>query len=141
MNLQASVNNMHIQLRQQAAIMTSVQKQTVETLSLKEREQQKRRQVKAQLEIERYRNAQLVEFVKVLDFMDREDLENLIGDKVDFDGVLAGHPTIARRMEKMKQENAAKDKVLEEYKGTHQHLCDMLHRLLSYHIGECNDRA
>lgn len=68
----------------------------------------------------------------------RDDLGKLIGDKVDFDGVLASHPTIARHVEKMKQEDAAKDKVLEEYKGLHQHLYDMLQRLLGYHIGECD---
>jgi len=138
---QASVNDMHFQLRQQAIMMTSLQEQTAETIRLKERELQKRRQVKEQLEIVRHLNAQLMEFVEVLNSMDREDLGNLIDDKVDFDGILASHPTIARHVEKTKQENTAKDEILKEYKGTHQHLCGMLRRLLNYHIGEHRDRV
>ncbi len=70
--------------------------------------------------------------------MDGEDLANLIGDKIDFDSVLANHPRIARHVEKTKQENVAKDKVLEEYKGLHQHLFNMLQMLLGHHIGECD---
>lgn len=70
--------------------------------------------------------------------MDGKDLGNLVGDKIDFDSVLANHPTIARHVEKTKQENVAKDKVLEEYKGLHQHLFNMLQMLLGHHIGECN---
>ena len=46
---------------------------------------------------------------------------------------------IARHVEKMKQDNAARDRVLEEYKGLHQHLYDMLRRLLGYHVRECDD--
>lgn len=59
--------------------------------------------------------------------MDGEDLGNLIGAKIDFDSVLANHPTIARHVE---QENVVKDKVLEEYKGLHPHLFNMLQMLL-----------
>jgi DNA repair exonuclease SbcCD ATPase subunit len=139
MDLQASADNMRSQLRQQAAMMTSVKEQNAATFRVKERELQKCNQVEEQLEVERRRNAQLVEFFEALNLMNREDLGNLIGDEVDFDGVLASCPTIARHVEKMKQENVAKDEVLEEYKGLHQHLYDMLQRLLGYHLRECDD--
>jgi muconolactone delta-isomerase len=136
---QARANNMYFQLRQQAVMMTNVKEQNAETFRSKERELQKRIQVEEQLDVERHLNAHFVDFVDAFNFMDREDLGNLIDDKIDFDGVLASHPTIVRHVEKMKQENAAKDTVLEEYKGLHQHLYDMLQRLLGYHIGECDN--
>jgi len=138
-DLEASANNMHSQLRQQAAMMNSVKEQNAETFGLKERELQKCRQVEEQLGVERRRNAQFGEFFEALNFMNREDFVNLISGKVDFDGVLASRPMIARHVEKMKQDNAAKDEVLEEYKGLHQHLYDMLQRLLGYHVRECDN--
>jgi small-conductance mechanosensitive channel len=139
MDLQASADNMRSQLRQQAAMMTSVKEQNAATFRLKERELQKCNQVEEQLEVEQRRNAQSVKFFQALNLMNREDLGDLIGDEVDFDGVLASCPTIARHVEKMKQENIAKDEVLEEYKGLHQHLYDMLQRLLGYHLRECDN--
>jgi len=39
----------------------------------------------------------------------------------------------------MKQDNAGKDKVLEEYKELHQYLHDMLQRLLDYHDRELDN--
>lgn len=136
-DLEASANNMQSQLRQQAAMMNSVKEQNAETFGLKERELQKCRQVEKQLEVEWRRNAQFGKFFEALNFKNREDF--LISGKVDFDGVLASHPMIARLVEKMKQDNAAKDEVLEEYKGLHQHLFDMLQRLLGYHVKECDN--
>lgn len=141
MDLQASINNLDFQLQQQAAMMISIKKQTVETSILKKRELKKCRRVKKQLQIVRQPNAQSIQFFEVLNSMDRGDLENVIGDNVDFDDILASHPTIARHVEQKKQENAAKAKVLEEYKGTHQHLCSMLQRLLIYHAEEYNNRV
>jgi len=90
-----SVNNMHFQLRQQAIVMTNVNEQNAKTVRLNERELQKRIQVEEQLDVERHLNAQLVDFVQAFNFMDREDFENLIDDKVDFDGIVASRPTIA----------------------------------------------
>lgn len=141
MDLQASINNMDIQVQQQAAMAISIKKQTVETSILKERGLRNRRRVKKELEIMRQRNAQSLQFAEVLNFTDRRDLEDYIGDNAQFDEILAGHPTIARHMEHKNQENAAKAKVLEKYKGTHQQLCSMLQRLLVYHAEEYSNRV
>lgn len=48
--------------------------------------------------------------------MKREDLEDLLGHKVDFDGVLASHPEVARQMELWKRDSDAKDEILEKCK-------------------------
>jgi len=141
MDLQASINNLDFQLQQQATMMINIKKQIVETSILKKRELKKCRRVKKQLQIVRQPNAQSIQFFEVLNSMDRGDLENVIDDNVDFDDILASHSTIARHVEQKKQENAAKAKVLEEYKGTHQHLCSMLQRLLIYHAEEYNNRV
>lgn len=121
-DLQASANNMHCQLRQQAAMMASIKGQNAEILESKEHEVQKRIQAEEQLDVERHLNAQFLDLIEAFKFMDREDPGDLIGDKLDFGGVLASHSTIARHVERMKQDNAANDKVLEGYKGLHQHL-------------------
>lgn len=55
--LQASVNNMHFQLRQQAVMMASVKEKNAETFRLKEREIQKRIQGKEGLDVERHLQA------------------------------------------------------------------------------------
>lgn len=56
-DLQASANNMHFQLRQQAVMMASVKEKNAETFRLKEREIQKRIQVKEELDVERHLQA------------------------------------------------------------------------------------
>jgi hypothetical protein len=56
-DLQASANNMHLQLRQQAVMMASVKEKNAETFRLKEREIQKRIQVKEELDVERHLQA------------------------------------------------------------------------------------
>jgi hypothetical protein len=67
--------------------------------------------VKEQLEVKWRLNAQLVESVGGLNFVEREDFGNLVGHEVDLDGVLADHPTIAHHVGKLKQEYAARIKL------------------------------
>lgn len=56
-DLQASANSMHFQLRQQAVMMASVKEKTAKTFRLKEQEIQKRIQVKEELDVERHLEA------------------------------------------------------------------------------------
>ncbi len=129
MRLRACINDMRFHLQQQDAMMTSVKKQTAETFRLKEGELQKLIQANLQLEIERHRNVRVLKFIVALKLMNPGDLGHLIGGENDFDGVLASHPTTAQYVEKMEQENVAKDKILEEYNGVHQQLRGRLARL------------
>ncbi len=132
-DLQASINILNFKLWQQAAIVTNIREETTETSRSMERGKQHRMLINEQLEAVRHSNAQLMGFFKALRFMKREDLEILVGH--DFDGVLASHPTIAHRVEKMKQDHAAMDEALETYRGMHQQLVDMIQRLVSL-VGE-----
>jgi len=115
-DIEASGTNIYFQLRQQTAMVITVREQPNETSKSMEAVIQKRKLVKEQLEAERHGNAQLVNFVGALNFMKREDLEDLLGHKVDFDGVLASHPEVARQMELWKRDSDAKDEILEKCK-------------------------
>ncbi len=84
-DLESSANNMHSQLRQQAAMMTSFKKQNAEIFETEERDLQKRRQVEEQLETERRQNATFGEFFEALHIKTREDIVNLISGKIDLD--------------------------------------------------------
>ncbi len=64
-----------------------------------------------QIRVERRRNARSFE---ALNFQNRAGCVSPISGKVEFDGVEACCPMIARHVEKMKQDDAARDKVLEE---------------------------
>jgi len=58
----------------------------------------KHRRAKKQLSIVQQSNAQSIQFFEMLNFMNRENLENVIDDNVDFDDILVSHSTIARHM-------------------------------------------
>ncbi len=128
-DLQTSINILNFKLWQQAAILTNIREEITETSRSMEREKQDRMLINEQLEAVRHSNAQFMGFFKALRFMKREELEILVVH--DFNGVLANHPTIAHRVEKMKQDHAAMDEALETYGGMHQQLVDMIQRLIS----------
>jgi len=67
-----------------------------------------------QIRVERRRNARFGKFFEALNFQNRAGCVSPISGKVEFDGVEACCPMIARHVEKMKQDDAARDKVLEE---------------------------
>lgn len=124
-DLQASNDNMRFQGRQQAALMNRVRHEFAETI-------QNRALVKEQLEAERHLNAQLMAFIEALSFLEGQELKTLVDHKVDFDVVLASHPTIARRVTKVKQAHVAKKEALERFQGMHQQFVDMIQRLDGY---------
>jgi len=126
-NIEASANNMHFQLRQQTAMTVTIKEQNMEISKSLERAVQERTLVEEQLETERHEHAQLVNFIGALNFMRPEELENLLGHKVAFDGILASHPKVARQMETWERASAAKDEIVEK--------CKTLLNLL----GECDN--
>lgn len=89
-------------------MMTSVKEQNAEIFGMKERDLQKCGQAELR---------QNGKFLEALNFKNREDILNLISGKVDLDGGLASRPLRARHVERMKQDNAGKEKVLENTKN------------------------
>jgi len=88
---------------------------------------QERIRLEKQLEAECYGSAQLVKCFGALNFMKPEDLEDLLGHRVDFEGILASYPEVARRVDAWERDSAVKDEILEK--------CKTLLNLL----GECDD--
>ncbi len=128
-DLQANIDTLNFKLWQQAAMLTTISEESTETSRSMERDNRHRMLINGRLEAVRHSNAQFMGFFKALGSMKRQDLEILVGH--DFDGVLASHPTIAHRVEKMKQDHAAIDEALDTYGGMHQQLVGMIQRLTS----------
>ena len=70
---------------------------------------------------------QLVHFVEALGLMKQKQLDDLAGHQVDFDGVLASYPQIARQAEDFRQDQRLKESM-------HQDLVD---ELVSLKLKQC----
>lgn len=103
---QAAANNIHIQLRQQAALMASIKGQNTDILRQCE-------EAEGALKAERDRNAQSVQIFSALSFLQEEELENLLGNRVDFHDVLANYPPIMDQVIEREKSFAEKQKLLE----------------------------
>ena len=107
---------MYFQLRQQAKLMSNVKKHDIDLFKSMKQHVQKTILMKKQLKIERHRNVQLFQFVKTLNFMKREDFDNLFDHKVDFDVVFINYSMIIYQMKVMKRKYIVKDEILKRYK-------------------------
>ena len=134
-DMRAFAKNLHFQLRQQAATVASGKEECAEAIRIKKREVRKLMLAREQLEVEHHQQAQFVQFVGALNFMKREDFDDLLGHRVDLDDVLANYPVMAHKVEAIERDNAAKDEVLEEIKETHEQFVDIIQKLLK-HAGQ-----
>ncbi len=130
--MRAFAKNLHFQLRQQAATVASRKEECAEAIRIKKWEERKLMLEREQLKLEYHQRAQSLQFVGALNFMKREDFDNLLGHRVDLDDVLANYPAMAYKVGTIQRDNAAKVEDLEKVKETHEQFVDIVQQLLKY---------
>lgn len=128
-DISATTKNLHFQPRQQSTMMTSTKEQNTEAFSSSDWEVHKCEVMKEQLETERRCNGQLMQFFEALNIMKQEEFEKLRGHGVDLNNILA---SLAAQVEFKKQDDAAKNEVLRQYRGMHEQLVAMVQKLIKY---------